>query len=119
MSRDRCPHGRLPAQVRLGEAAFNLSRSALAVLALTDRPDLLSEALEDRLHQGRRLPLVPAARALFQDLRDQGLPVCVAGSGPSLLAFEREGMAVPDLGPGWRVLRPAIDRSGAVLAPPG
>jgi homoserine kinase len=105
----------LPQAVPLADASFNLSRSALAVLALTDRPDLLAEAMEDRLHQGRRLPLVPAARALFQDLRDAGLPVCVAGSGPSLLAFERDGSTVPDLGPGWRVLRPSIDRSGAVL----
>jgi homoserine kinase len=103
----------LPVAVPLAEAAFNLSRSALAVLALTSRPELLGEALEDRLHQPRRLPLVPAARALFHDLREAGIPVCVSGSGPSLLAFESEYGRMWDLGPGWRVLRPAITREGA------
>lgn len=95
----------LPREVPLADAAFNLGRAALAVLALTERPDLLPEALEDRLHQQRRLPLVPGARAMFEDLRAAGVPVCVAGAGPALLAFESDGLTVPDLGPGWRVLR--------------
>jgi homoserine kinase len=95
----------LPREVSLADAAFNVGRAALAVLALTERPALLPEALEDRLHQQRRLPLVPGARALFEELRAAGLPVCVAGAGPALLAFESDGLIVPDLGPGWRVLR--------------
>jgi homoserine kinase len=103
----------LPRSVSFGDAAFNASRTALALLALTEKTDLLGEALEDRLHQARRLDLAPGARALFQDLRNAGIPVCVAGSGPSLLAFEQEGRSVWDLGPGWRVLRPDIDRHGA------
>jgi homoserine kinase len=95
----------LPREVTLADAAFNAGRTALAVLALTERPELLGEALEDRLHQQRRLPMVPGARALFEELRATGLPVCVAGAGPSLLAFEVGDLIVPDLGPGWRVLR--------------
>jgi homoserine kinase len=106
----------LPRLVPLGDAAFNLSRSALLVLALTQRPDLLERALEDRLHQAYRLPLVPASRALFQDLREAGLPVCLAGSGPALLVFEGEGGKVWDLGPGWRVLRPGVERAGATVS---
>ena len=31
---------------------------------------------------------MPGSAALFRDLSDAALPVCVAGSGPSLLAFE-------------------------------
>jgi homoserine kinase len=103
----------LPRTVPLADATFNLSRSVLVVLALTERPHLLSEALQDRLHQTYRLPLIPATRALFQDLKDEGFPVCVAGSGPALLVFEAEGRRVRDLGPGWRILRPGIDPSGA------
>ena len=95
----------LPREVPLGDAVFNAGRAALAVIALTARPELLHSALEDRLHQPRRLPLVPASRALFEDLRQAGLPVCVAGAGPSLVAFESPDTSVPDLGPGWRVLR--------------
>lgn len=104
----------LPRDVPLADAAFNLGRTALTVRALTDRPELLAAALEDRLHQSRRLALAPSARALFEDLRERGIPVCVAGAGPSLLAFDG-GDPLPDLGPGWRVLRPEIAREGAVL----
>jgi homoserine kinase len=105
----------LPRTVPLGDASFALARSALAILALTERPHLLSAALEDRLHQNRRFPLMPGSAALFRDLRDAGLPVCVAGSGPSLLAFESEGHRLWDLGPGWRVLRPNVGMNGAMV----
>jgi homoserine kinase len=105
----------IPRSVPLADATFNVARSALGVLALTTRPDLLAEALQDRLHQSYRFPLMPASRALFEDLRSAGLPVCVAGSGPSLLVFEDDGRAVPELGPGWRVVRSGVDRRGAVF----
>jgi homoserine kinase len=104
----------LPRDVPLTDAAYNIGRAALTVVALTARPDLLPEALEDRLHQARRLALAPASRALYQDLREAGLPACVAGSGPALLAFETDDARVPELGPGWRTLRPHI-ATGAEL----
>jgi homoserine kinase len=107
----------LPREVPLSDAAYNIGRAALAVVALTDRPDLLPEALEDRLHQARRLALAPASRALFQDLRDAGLPACVAGSGPTVLAFETDAARVPELGPGWRILRPHIARGAELRRP--
>ena len=103
----------LPTAIPLGDVTFNLARVPLALLALTARSDLLGSALEDRIHQARRLLLAPAARALFQDLREAGIPVCVAGSGPSLLAFEQDGRELWDLGPGWRVLRPNLSAVGA------
>ena len=110
----------LPREVPLSDAAFNAGRVALAVLALTARPDLLGEALEDRLHQARRLPLVPSSRALFEDLREAGVPVCVAGAGPSLLAFDTDRARAPDLGPGWRVIRTRVLTEGAtVIEEPG
>jgi homoserine kinase len=110
----------LPREVPLSDAAFNAGRVALAVLALTARPDLLAEALEDRLHQARRLPLVPSSRALFEDLREAGVPVCVAGAGPSLLAFDTDRARAPDLGPGWRVIRTRVLTEGAtVIEEPG
>ena len=105
----------LPTSVSLADASFNVARAGLAILALTRRPDLLGPGLDDRLHQRYRLPLIPASRALFEELRHAEIPVCVAGSGPSLLAFEQEGKQVWELGPGWRVLRPGIFRSGATV----
>jgi homoserine kinase len=102
----------LPDQVPLDVAAFNAARAALLVLGLTLSPHLLREALRDRLHQGSRLRLAPASDALFRRLVVAGVPVCVAGSGPSLLAFEDDVASVPDPGPGWRVVRTRIDPRG-------
>ena len=114
---DRVPtaeaRGVLPRDVPLQDAVFNAGRAALAVVALSERPDLLAVALDDRLHQGRRLSMVPSSRALFQDLREAGVAVCVAGAGPSLVAFETADRAVPEVGPGWRVLRLQTAEQGA------
>jgi homoserine kinase len=105
----------LPPEVPRSAASFNAGRAALLVAALTRRPELLPEALQDRLHQQARLRLAPASRALFADLEEAGVPVCVAGSGPTLLAFEDEGWTVPELGPGWRVLRVGVRSTGAEI----
>ncbi len=78
------------------------------MVALTERPELLVDALEDRLHQQARLPLVPASRAVFEDLREARVPVCVAGAGPALLAFESDDRPVKDMGASWRTHRATI-----------
>lgn len=105
----------LPEDVALEDAIFNASRAALLIPALTTRPDLLTVALEDRLHQSARLALAPAAADLFDRFRDAGIPVCVAGSGPTLLAFETERTPIPDPGEGWRLLRLEVAPGGAAL----
>ena len=105
----------LPAQVPLEVATFNSARAALLSIALTSSPELLGEALRDRLHQGLRLKLAPASNELFRTLAVQGIPICVAGSGPSLLAFEDDARPVPEPGPEWRVVRTRIDPRGAQL----
>jgi homoserine kinase len=101
----------LPESVPLADAA----PAALVPLALTQDPGLLVTALEDRLHQDVRLAAVPAVRAVFDRLRGDGIPVCLAGSGPSLLAFEVAGRSVPDPGAGWRLLRSGVRAEGARL----
>jgi homoserine kinase len=103
----------IPLSVPFTDAAFNVSRSALLPLAFTSRPDLLPAALEDRLHQDYRLPLMPRSRSLLERLRAEGVGACVAGAGPSLLALETEGRAVPDPGPGWKAWRLEVARTGA------
>ena len=95
----------LPDGVRLSDAVYNVAHGALLVHALsTGDLDLLRVAMHDRLHQRIRLDLVPEVRELFERL-NRTHPVCVSGSGPTLLAFEREEGSVPDPGAGWRVLR--------------
>lgn len=103
----------LPRQVALGDASFNAGRAALAVVAITERPDLLRDALQDRLHQRARLALLPSVEPVFERLWDEGFAVCISGAGPSLLAFEQEGRTVPDIGPGWRILRVPPRATGA------
>jgi homoserine kinase len=98
------------------DAVFNAAHAAATAVALVARPELLTQALEDRLHQDARLATLPAVRERFDELRAIGVPVCVSGAGPSLLAFELPGRTVPDPGEGWRVLRPGIRMQGAKVA---
>lgn len=106
----------LPEQVPMADAVFNLAHAALAVVAFTRDPSLLSEALDDRLHQDVRLAMVPEVRAVFQGLRSAGIPVCVSGAGPTLVAFPLSG-SVPHPGAGWQVLELPVEAEGAVLLP--
>ena len=78
----------LPAQVRLGEAAFNLGRLGLLLAGLGDRRLLVKEATEDRLHQSARASLFPQSGHLLAGLVDAGaLASCWSGAGPSLLGI--------------------------------
>ena len=54
-------------------------------------------------------------RSLYDELRGVGVPVCVSGAGPSLLAFELPGRAAPEPGEAWQVLRPPVRPAGAEL----
>lgn len=77
----------LPAQVSHETARFNVSRAALLVLALTERPDLLLAATEDLLHQPQRAPAMPASGHYLRLLRSQRVAAVLSGAGPSVLAF--------------------------------
>lgn len=103
----------LPREVPRVGASFNAARTALLVLALGGRTGVLRDALEDRLHQDARLKLAPGAQRVFQDLRSAGVPVCVAGSGPTLLAFDTGRNQIPELGSSWRVVPTAVRARGA------
>jgi homoserine kinase len=105
----------LPDAVSRADAVYNAAHAAAAVVAFTSEPDLLTQVLHDRLHQDVRLALVPSVKAVFDELWTEGFPVCVSGAGPSLLAFELAGRAVPDPGEGWRLLRPGIRARGAEI----
>jgi homoserine kinase len=107
--------GILPREIPLATAVTTASRAALAVIAMTERPDLLPAALSDVLHEPFRLRLAPKAEAMHGRLRALGFTVCVAGSGPSLLVFEPPDRPVPEPGPDWRILRTAVAERGAHL----
>lgn len=77
----------LPAQVSHEAARFNVSRAALLVVALTERPDLLMAATEDALHQPQRAPAMPASAEYLAVLRRCGIPAVLSGAGPSVLGL--------------------------------
>lgn len=77
----------LPDQVSHRDARFNLSRAALLVLALTQRPDLLMVATEDALHQRQRAAVMPASAEFMQLMRRNGVAAVLSGAGPSVLAL--------------------------------
>ncbi|RJO72409.1 homoserine kinase [Nocardia panacis] len=104
--------GLLPETVPHGDAAFNVSRAALAVVALTARPDLLMPATADRLHQAQRAPALPLSTAWIQRLRAAGIAATVSGAGPTVLALctsefpaDLRELAAAD---GLRVLEPGL-----------
>ena len=82
--------GLLPAQVSHREARFNVSRAALLVVALTERPDLLMTATEDALHQPQRASAMPASAEYLRLLRRCGVSATLSGAGPSLIALTTE-----------------------------
>jgi homoserine kinase len=106
---------RLPRDVPLGDVVFNAGHAALTAAAIVARPSALARALGDRVHERQRLSLVPDVGAVFEELRAAGVAVCVSGSGTTLLAFDVGGVPVDDPGPGWRVERLPVRRSGIEL----
>ncbi|BBZ08578.1 homoserine kinase [Mycolicibacterium doricum] len=80
----------LPATVSHTDARFNLSRAALLVVALTERPDLLMAATEDVLHQPQRAAAMPASAELMRVLRGCGVAAVLSGAGPAVIALGTE-----------------------------
>lgn len=106
--------GLLPERVPLVDAAFTGSRTALAVLAFTQRPELLLPATEDRLHQGYRRPAYPESADLVDALRDRGVAAAISGAGPTVLALTADGTLPADLDLHGFTARPlAVDALGA------
>ena len=71
----------LPDQVSHTDARFNVSRAALLVVALTERPDLLMAATEDVLHQPQRAAAMPASAEYLRCCGVVELRRCCPGPG--------------------------------------
>jgi homoserine kinase len=111
----------LPASIAHADAAHTAARAALLVAAVeSGRTELLSDALDDRLHEPYRAPFVP----LLGEVRDRidGLPAygaTISGAGPSVLVWCERGAAgtvagaLADVAP--RVLPLAVAAAGVVV----
>ena len=109
--------GLLPPTVPHADAAHNAGRAALAVHALTAKPELLLAATEDRLHQHYRAPAYPASTALVATLRAQGVAAAISGAGPTVLALTTAGILPADAGvDGFDVFELPVDLTGVQVA---
>lgn len=111
-----------PDSVPHADAVFNVSRSALLVAALTQSPELLMAATEDRLHQDYRSEAMPEAGKVIELMRENNHAAVVSGAGPSVLVLASdpaERMEAVKLAaqhfPQWRSLVLAVDFKGATL----
>ncbi|MPZ62269.1 MAG: homoserine kinase [Propionibacteriales bacterium] len=108
--------GLLPATVPHADAAFSASRAGLLVAALTQHPDLLLAATEDRLHQPYRSAAMAPSAKLIDALRARGVAAVVSGAGPTVLALTSASGAAEVgtiAGSDWRVEPCEIDPEGA------
>ncbi|MDI3256586.1 MAG: homoserine kinase [Kyrpidia sp.] len=112
----------LPGSVPFEDAVHNVNRVALLLGALaTGDLELVGAAMEDVLHEPYRMSLIPGMSRAAEAGRESGaLGVVLSGSGPTLIAFCREGTESP-VGPAiarawseaglkasWMVLRPDL-----------
>ncbi|HWQ46593.1 MAG TPA: homoserine kinase [Longilinea sp.] len=81
----------LPKLVPYKDAVFNISHTLMVTQALQEGDfDLLKEAMQDRLHQPYRLPLIPGAQqAMEAAYRAGAATVALSGAGPALLVVCR------------------------------
>ncbi len=79
----------LPASVSYADAVFNLSHAVLLTRALaTGDAALISHALQDRLHQPYRAPLIHDYDAVRDAAMSAGCcGFCLSGAGPTCLAI--------------------------------
>ncbi len=112
----------LPATVPIADAAFNLAHVAMLIRGLSVADwDLISEGLQDRLHQPHRAHLYPRSAELLARARETGaLGATISGAGPAVLVwchYEQTGGVMDGLirrTEGWaKVIRAPFETQGA------
>jgi len=112
-----------PLQVPREDAVFNVSRSALLIAALTQSPELLLAATEDKLHQNYRAQAMPETDRLVRALRADGFAAVVSGAGPSVLVLadgpgrrlEAAALAADAVDSPWDARMLAVDFKGGTV----
>lgn len=115
----------LPAAFSRADAVYNLSRAALMTASLfSGSLENLRVAVQDRIHQPYRFPLIPGAEQVFYLAYSLGAyAVAISGAGPSILAIvdaahgdfiERAEAQLHQAGlTGWQVRLLRCDSRGA------
>ena len=114
----------LPTQVSREDAIFNVSRASILLGALEQGDEaLLALAMDDRLHQNYRKPLIPEYEEVEQIVLEEGFPaMCLSGAGPTLLTVTRHGGDIANLRRrlkalqgGWKVQPLQVDMQGVTV----
>jgi homoserine kinase len=114
----------LPGRVPHPDATAQAGRAALlATSILTSDAALLRTAMDDRLHQPYRLPLLPGAARLIDLAYELGAAgACLSGAGPSVLAICDSPLTAHSVEKAWNAsgqpgmaTRLRFDTSGARL----
>lgn len=115
----------LPNDVTFEDAQYTAARAALLVAAIATGAgsDVLADAMDDRLHEPARLGLMRETAAVHAEMKEAGLPVALAGSGPSLLVIaprpdaatrtEQVRRICRSRNAGWRVFVSEWEQEGA------
>ena len=119
VSRTKESRNKLPKQISMEDAVFNMGRTALLIAALTNGDtELLGDATEDRLHQEIRLEAMPETAKAMQAAKEAGAWCSwLSGSGPTAAALCEPANAqavAAALPPGGEVSISHIDMRGAV-----
>lgn len=83
----------LPTHISRADAIFNLARTPLVIRALELGDYVkLGVAMQDKIHQPYRIPLVPGMARAFTAVCEAGASaVAISGAGPSIIAFAPQG----------------------------
>lgn len=117
----------LPTSYSRADMVFNMQRIALLSTALGESPpdpDMIFEAMQDKVHQPYRKVLIPALPKILQSMTPRSHPgllgLCLSGAGPTILAlathnFEKIAQQIIDeftkekINCQWKLLEPAQD----------
>ncbi|ORX37021.1 homoserine kinase [Kockovaella imperatae] len=121
----------LPTSYSRKDLVFNLQRLAVLTTALSRSPpdpDLIYEAMKDRVHQPYRKTLIPGLPEILSSLTPHTHPgllgICLSGAGPTILALAHSHFdaiaaeitrifKTKDIEVDWQVLE--IDQRGSVV----
>lgn len=107
----------LPEQYSRADAVFTASHAALTTAALmSGRLDLLAGAMQDRLHQPYRAPLVPGLTRILAEAAEHGaLGAALSGAGPTVLCFHDARQSTAPLHTFLQAVMAEQNLSGQVL----
>lgn len=109
----------LPNTVNYADAVHNIS--AVANLSEAMRRgdlDFIKFAFDDKIHQPYRFPLIKGASELKLLLEKQGFAVALSGSGPTVLAVNKNKTPdIPEIvgGVKWQMKKLSVDTFGATV----